>query len=164
MDVQAGETARCASVPERSLQATVNDETVRFLRRRLRAMLPGAAFNAKMIAENIAFGAAVLGAGHVELVERDGWWFVASNFNWLAAGLAPFEGIQPFPEQSSSSHRAEIYVTAFADHAYLRFGEAVCWLRGKPLQPLPDEGVTPPWCGNVVAFRLPRAHGGLNGR
>ena len=156
MCVEAGESTPDSSAPGNSpLRVTVNDETVRFLRRRLKAMLPDSAFSAKMIAENIAFGAAVLGAGHVELVERDGWWFVASNFNWLADGLAPFEGIQPFPQQSSSSHRAEIYVTAFADHAYLRLGEAVRWLRGKPLRPLPDQGVTPPWCCNVLAFRAP---------
>ena len=62
----------------------------------------------------------------------------------------------PFPEQSATGHRAEIYVTAFASHAYFRIGEAVTWIRGGPIAGgLPDEGVTPPWCSNVLAFRLP---------
>ena len=141
---------------------------------------------AKTIAENIAFGAAVLGSGHIELVDHEGWWFVASEFNWLAASKAHereielFERILPFPEQSPTGHRAEIYVTAFATTAYFRIGNAVTWLRGEPTTdqpttpsnpkhdtsptptsaprpgadpPLPDANITPPWCNTVVAFR-----------
>ena len=125
-------------------------------------MLPNARFDAKMIAENIAFGAAVLGAGHIELVDDDGWWFVASEFNWLgaaspASGIRLFEKILPFPEQSPTGHRAEIYVTAFADHAYFRIGERTTWIRGEPVRgALPHQGVTPPWCMNVLAFRVPK--------
>lgn len=146
----------------------VTEEAIAFLRRRLPAMLPTAQLSGKTIAENIAFGAAVLGAGHVELVARDPWWFVASNFNWLAASsavtgrpgtapeLAVFEKVQPFPEQAPTGHRAEIYVTAFAVDAYYRIGAAVTWLRGEPPSgALPDAGVTPHWCETVLAFRLP---------
>ena len=146
----------------------VSEEAIAFLRRRLPAMLPAAQLSGKTIAENIAFGAAVLGAGHVELVARDRWWFVASNFNWLAASsavaaraggapeLAVFEKVQPFPEQAPTGHRAEIYVTAFAADAYYRVGAAVTWLRGeRPPGALPDAGVTPAWCETVLAFRLP---------
>ena len=144
------------------MRAKINEDAIAFLRRRLRAMLPEARFSAKMIAENIAFGAAVLGSGHIEMVDHDGWWFVASEFNWLAASKANasevelFERIVRFPEQSPASHRAEIYVTAFAAQAYFRVGEAVTWLRGKPIAgALPDAGVTPSWCETVLAFRLP---------
>ena len=121
----------------------------------------GVEIRAKTIAENIAFGAASLGAGHIELVDNDGWWFVASEFNWLAASKAHereielFEKILPFPEQSPTGHRAEIYVTAYADSAYFRIGSAVTWLRGEPITtPLPDAGVTPPWCDKLLAFRF----------
>ena len=139
----------------------ISEAAIRFLRRRLQAMLGDARIGAKMIAENVAFGAAVLGAGHVELVDHDGWWFVASERNWLRASSAHagelelFERIVRFPEQSASAHRAEIYVTAYACEAYFRIGDAVTWIRGEPRDPLPDLGVTPPWCGNVLAFRLP---------
>ncbi len=140
----------------------ISDDALRFLRRRIADMLGTATVTGKLIAENIAFGAAVLGAGHIELVDRDGWWFVASEFNWLNASKAHaetielFEGMLPFPEQSPTGHRAEIYVAAFAEQAYFRIGEAVTWLRGEPTgEPLPDAGVTPPWCDHVVAFRLP---------
>ena len=138
------------------------DGAVDFLRRRIAGMFPGRRIDAKLIAENIAFGAAVLGAGHVELVDRGGWWFVASEFNWLAVSRAHdkevelFETILPFPEQSPTGHRAEIYVTAFADTAYFRIGDAVTWVRGEAADgDLPDRAVVPSWCSNVLAFRLP---------
>lgn len=143
-------------------RADVNEEALPFLRRRIVDMLPARRVTAKLIAENIAFGAAVLGAGHIELVDDGPWWFIASEFNWLGASKATecevelFERLVPFPEQSRTGHRAEIYVTAFADHAYFRIGDAVTWIRGEPIAGgLPDEGVTPPWCSNVLAFRLP---------
>lgn len=124
-------------------------------------MLPTTTVTPKLIAENIAFGAAVLGAGHIELVDSGPWWFVASEFNWLTASRAHdheielFEGLLPFPEQSPTGHRAEIYVTAFAEQAYFRIGDRVIWIRGEPVPgELPDAGVTPPWCTNVLAFRL----------
>ncbi|MCY3837180.1 MAG: hypothetical protein OXH09_00740 [Gammaproteobacteria bacterium] len=137
-------------------------DALEFLRRRVAGMFPGRRIDGKLIAENIAFGAAVLGAGHVELVDRDGWWFVASEFNWLVGSEAHtreielFETLLPFPEQSPTGHRAEIYVAAFAESAYFRIGDAVTWLRGETTDgELPDSGVVPPWCSNVLAFRLP---------
>ena len=135
---------------------------LQFLRRRLAGMFPGRRIDGKLIAENIAFAAAVLGAGHVELVDRDRWWFVASEFNWLArskshdGAIELFETILPFPEQSPTGHRPEIYVTAFAEAAYFRIGDAVTWLLGEGVPgELPDSGVVPSWCHNVLAFRLP---------
>ena len=140
----------------------INEAALPFLRRRIADMLPTSNVTPKLIAENIAFGAAVLGSGHIELVDHGGWWFVASEFNWLRASKAHdheaelFERLLPFPEQSASGHRAEIYVTAFAEQAYFRIGDRVTWIRGESARgELPDAGVTPPWCGNVLAFRLP---------
>ena len=148
------------------MRPNINEDALPFLRRRLLEMLGKDRITAKMIAENVAFGAAVLGAGHIELVANDGWWFVASEFNWLAASsahegeLALFERIVPFPEQSATGHRAEIYVAAYASDAYYRIGEAVTWIRGQAREPLPDAGVTPPWCDKTLAFRL----GALSGK
>ncbi|MYA18544.1 MAG: hypothetical protein F4Z28_18155 [Gammaproteobacteria bacterium] len=139
----------------------LSPDALEFLRRRVAGMFPGRRIDGKLIAENIAFGAAVLGAGHVELVDRDGWWFVASDFNWLGASRAHesevelFEAMLPFPEQSPTGHRPEIYVTAFAETAYLRIGDVVSWLQGDAADgDLPDRGVVPPWCTTVLAFRL----------
>ena len=144
----------------------IGEDSARFLRRRVRDMLAPARPTGKLIAENIAFGAAVLGAGHVELVEKNGWWFVASDFNWLAASSAHqregelFERMLPFPEQSSTGHRGEIYVVLFAADAYYRVGEHAVWIRGDRAAalanaPLPDAGVTPPWCATVIGFQMP---------
>ena len=145
-----------------SSRLAINEAALPFLRRRIIDMLPTDRVGGKLIAENVAFGAAVLGAGHIELVDNGPWWFVASEFNWLRASRAHereselFQGLLSFPEQSATGHRAEIYVTAFAEQAYFRLGDAVTWIRGEPTDgPLPDAGVTPPWCVNVLAFRLP---------
>ncbi len=157
--------------PGGSRRPELGEDAIRFLRRRITATFANssapAPIGARMIAENIAFGAAVLGASHVELVDRDGWWFVASEFNWLGASrthhgeLELFEKMLAFPEQSPTSHRAEIYVTAFAAQAYFRIGEAVTWIRGEDRRgALPDAGVTPPWCDTVLAFSLPGDAGG----
>ena len=145
------------------MRANISEDALPFLRRRLQSMLGEAPVNAKMIAENIAFGAAVLGSGHVELVDRGGWWFVASEFNWLAPASERsahanerelFERIVRFPEQSATAHRAEIYVAAFASSAYYRIAQTATWIRGEARSPLPDAGVTPPWCDTVLGFSL----------
>ena len=156
---QRGGAARGANA-----RTAISEASARFLRRRIADTLAPARVTPKLIAENIAFGAAVLGAGHVELVEQGGWWFVASSFNWLAASKAHqrerdlFEKMLPFPEQSATGHRAEIYVALFTSEAYCRVGEKTVWIRGERAArwsdgALPHTRVTPPWCVNVIGFR-----------
>lgn len=165
----------------------IHADTVAFLQRRIKDMYadgrsgspslgsPGSAqdnapITAKAMAENIAFGAAVAGSGHIEMVEQPPWWFVASATNWMACGDAHaeprelFERIVPFPEQGPTSHRTEIYVTAFAAEAYYAINDRVTWIRaasggrarGKASTTvaLPHVGVVPSWCTTVLAFRI----------
>ena len=144
----------------------IRPQTVAFLRRRLAEVFDGAP-SGSVIASNIAFGAAVAGAGHIEMVEHDGWWILASEHNWLAeatqgdaqpmtpgrrAAAELFERIVPFPQQGPTSHRAEIQVTAFAEQAYYSIDGAVTWVIGEATGAVHD-GVAPPWCGTVLAFR-----------
>ena len=148
----------------------IRPETLAFLRRRLAEIYDGEP-TASVIASNIAFGAAVAGAGHIEMVEHDGWWILASEHNWLrgessrddetksptsrprhAATAELFERIVPFPQQGPTSHRAEIQVTAFAEQAYYSIDGAVTWVIGEATGAV-HEGVAPPWCSTVLAFR-----------
>ena len=136
-----------------------------FLRRRAAQVLDEPV-SASALAANIAFGAAVLGAQHIELTHHGAWQFVASEFDWLhapdgeAASLERlFERITPFPQQGPGSHRSEIYVTAFARHAYVaRHGEVLWVVGGDGLSEcggeggLPHLGHVPPWCIHVLAF------------
>ncbi len=133
-----------------------------FVRRRAANVFDGGTVTANALASNIAFGAAVLGAGHVELTHDGDWWFVASEFDWLRAPSAHysdrtelFDRMVPFPEQGPGSHRSEVYVTAFARRAYVVQDDAVWWVLGE--QPasrsdLPHRDTVPPWCDNVLAF------------
>ena len=140
----------------------ISEATVAFLRRQVEAQFPETTITAKIIAENIAFGAAVAGAGHIELVDEAGWWFVASETNWLASGAHQsvnelFERIVPFPEQGPTSHRAEVYVTALARSAYFCVDDATTWIhRGgfEATRDLPHVGLVPAWCSTILAYRL----------
>lgn len=135
------------------------DATKHFMRRRAAELFPGGRVTPNALAANIAFGAAVLGARHVELTNDGDWWFVASDFDWLAqpngdsSGL--FERLTPFPEQGPGSHRSEVYVTAFAACAYTMRNDNVRWLAGDGAHHaarLPHEGRLPPWCTHLLAF------------
>lgn len=150
----------------------IRPQAVAFLKRRLAEVFDGEP-TGSMIASNIAFGAAVAGSGHIEMVKHEGWWILASEHNWLRGkaegadlgeGEVPasqprhdkvaelFERIVPFPQQGPTSHRAEIQVTAFAEQAYYSIDGAVTWVIGKATGAV-HEGVAPPWCGTVLAFR-----------
>lgn len=134
------------------------DAAEHFMRRRAAGLFPGGKVTANALAANIAFGAAVLGATHVELANDGHWWFVASDFDWLArpdgAAAGLFERMTPFPEQGPTSHRSEVYVPAFAACAYTVRDDDVQWLAGdgRDAARLPHEGRLPPWCINVLAF------------
>ena len=148
----------------------IRPQTVAFLRRRLARVFDGEP-TGSVIASNIAFGAAVAGAGHIEMVEHDEWWILASEHNWLRgesvrkgetrspatrprheAEAELFERIVPFPQQGPTSHRAEIQVTAFAEQAYYSIDGAVTWVIGEATGAV-HESVAPPWCRTVLAFR-----------
>jgi len=145
-----------------------------FVRRRAAQVFLGKPVSASALAANIAFGAAVLGAKHIELTHNGPWQFVASDFDWLrppdgeqASVARLFERITPFPQQGPGSHRNEIYVAAFARHAYVARGGEVLWVVGGDgigrvggdalsdgggESGLPHMGHVPPWCGHVLAF------------
>ena len=140
-------------------------DPIQFVRRRASEIFPGGRASGNVIASNIAFGVAVLGAGHVELNDDTDWWFIASDFDWLQPHPpignteTLFTQVIPFPEQGPTSHRPEIYVAAFAERAYALLPDSgVLQIAGPPLDeasPLPHEGVVPSWCTTVLGFRMP---------
>ena len=136
-------------------------DSMEFVRRRATRMFADGEITPNALAANIAFGAAVLGAGHVELTNEGDWWFVASEFDWLRAPSAHyadrselFVRFVAFPEQSPGSHRSEIYVSAFARRVYVVQDGDVWWVKGPRTSELPHEGSVPSWCVNVLAFNF----------
>ena len=142
-----------------------NNEAIQFIRRRKSEIFDEGVPSGNVIASNIAFGAAVLGAGHIELKNEGNWWFLASEFNWLQPNQhykeidSLFTRLVPFPEQSPSSYRSEIYITAFCDTAYV-FEKKSSELRYSvnieeiDTSKLPHHGIIPSWCTTVLAFHI----------
>ena len=54
------------------------DDSIQFIRRRSTEIFDGGRTSGSVIASNIAFGAAVFGAGHVELNDDTNWWSALS--------------------------------------------------------------------------------------
>lgn len=135
---------------------------IEFLRAHNEDLFPEGIVDGSVLVTNIAFGAAALGAGHVEIKDEHDWWYVASELNWLTQGIPenhdatyPFREVVAFPELSPTSYRPEIFVSVFADQAYLDLdGDCKQLLGESPPEPLPHVGVVPPWCIYVLAFRL----------
>lgn len=135
---------------------------IEFLRARKDELFPNGTIDGSVLVTNIAFGAAALGAGHVEIKDEGGWWYVASELNWLTRGLPDncaaeylFREVVPFPELSPNSYRPEIFVSVFADQAYFELDGQFKQLLGEPPpEPLPHIGVVPPWCSYVLAFKF----------
>lgn len=133
-----------------------------FLRAHNEDLFPDGIVDGSVLVTNIAFGAAALGAGHVEIKDEQDWWYVASESNWLTRGLPDdhgaeylFREVVPFPELSPTSYRPEIFVSVFAEQAYLELNGEYKQLLGEVIaEPLPHVGVIPPWCTYVLAFRL----------
>ena len=133
-----------------------------FLANRRDELFPDGVVSGSVLVSNVAFGAAALGVGHVEIKDHLDWWFVASESNWLMQGLPAehsvlrlFEEVIPFPELSPTSYRPEIDVTVFAQQAYLDLDGEVTYLFGEcPLANLPHRGVVPGWCRYVLGFKL----------
>jgi len=142
------------------------DDSIQFIRRRSAEIFDGGRVSGSVIASNIAFGAAVLGAGHVELNDDTDWWFVASEYDWLQPKPPSFDSVDmlfsrviPFPEQGPASHRPEIYVAAFAEEAYVLRDDGFLQVVGAGLpypatEPCPHVGVVPDWCTTVLGFLI----------
>ena len=110
---------------------------------------------------NVAFGAAALGAGHVEICNQNDWWFAASETNWLERDLAHsntvtdlFTSRLKFPALGPNSYRPELYVGAFATVIYLSLAEETIAVKGSLPENLPHVGEVPPWCNYVLACRV----------
>ena len=130
-----------------------------FIRESVKDIFPEGVVSGSVLLSNIAFGAAALGAGHIEICDANGWWFAASETNWLEKHLPKDTQVKdlflspvPFPQLSPTSFRPEIYVAAFANRIYLDLnGKTQAIKNTLPANPLPHLGVVPPWCHYVLA-------------
>jgi hypothetical protein len=100
-----------------------------------------------------------LGRGECRIVQRDGWWFVTSDIDWLVHELPLrelFQRVVPAPQHGEHSMRAEVLVNAYADDVLAISGGQATEIKGHapdgPLVQSVIQGSSP--CG-MIAFRLP---------
>ena len=139
-----------------------NDPLI-FIREQSRSMFPGGVVSGSVLMSNIAFGAAALGAGHVEICNEGNWWFAASETNWLQRELpdemsveALFTSRIKFSKLGPNSYRPELYVGAFAEAIYLDLNGESIGVKGDIPQNKPHIGVVPPWCVFVLGCQILR--------
>lgn len=140
----------------------VNDPLV-FIREQSRSMFPDGVVSGSVLMSNIAFGAAALGAGHIEICNADEWWFAASETNWLERELPPdthvedlFKSRLKFPKLGPTSYRPELYVGVFAADIYIDLDGQYSEIKGDTPSTRPHIGVVPPWCTFVLGCRILR--------
>lgn len=99
------------------------------------------------------------GGGDCHILQRDSWWFVLSNADWLAHDSIPvpdlFRQVVPAPAHGEHSLRAEVLSNAFASDVYTARGAQEDVIKGVAPPPHVLASVVaerPGW--RLVAFRL----------
>lgn len=99
-----------------------------------------------------------LGRGDCRIVQRDGWWGVTSDVDWLAHELPVsdlFERVVPAPAHGEHSMRAEILVNAFAQDVVALSGGELTDIKGRaPERDLLDLILGDASTTGMLAFRL----------
>lgn len=121
-------------------------------------MFPDGVVSGSVLMSNIAFGAAALGAGHIEICNSGDWWFAASETNWLERDLPESTNVEDlftsrvkFPSLGPNSLRPELYIGAYAQLIYLNLAGRTVAVKGALPEKPPHEGNVPPWCIYVLA-------------
>lgn len=99
-----------------------------------------------------------LGRGECRIVQRDRWWFVSSDVDWLAHDLSLrelFQRVVTAQDHGEHSMRAEVLIHGYArDVLAISRGEE-CLIAGtKPEQHLIEATLHGNWARALIAFRL----------
>ncbi len=139
---------------------TLNDPLV-FLREQSLAMFPERQVSGSVLMSNVAFGAAALGSGHVEICNNGNWWFIASETNWLERDLPSGCGVTDlfrsrvkFPQLGPNSYRPELYVGVYAEDVYVELNGRFVAIKGNEADARLHVGVVPPWCIYVLGCQI----------
>jgi hypothetical protein len=100
-----------------------------------------------------------LGRGECRIVQRDTWWLVLSNADWLAQAAVPtrelFDRVVPAAEHGEHSMRAEGLLSAFAADVFTMCDEEELQIKGQaPERALVKSAMDTGWPCRLVAFRM----------
>jgi hypothetical protein len=102
-----------------------------------------------------------LGHGECRIVQRDAWWLVVSDADWLAqAPVSPrelFERVVPAPEHGEHSMRAEVLLGVYAEDVFTLSAQEELQIKGElPPRELIQNAQYGGWSRRLLAFRVLR--------
>jgi hypothetical protein len=100
-----------------------------------------------------------LGRGECRILQRDAWWHVLSDKDWLAHPETSvrelFERVVPAPAHGEHSMRAEVLLGAFAEDVFTSSDGRELQVKGQAPDRAVIEGVLlGGWSRRLVAFRV----------
>lgn len=85
--------------------------------------------NPEAICTSIAEGALILGAKETNIKEKDGWWFISADLDWLKVTSSAqvnettaFDTTHAFPEGGINWFRSEVMAKVFSDSCFTYAG------------------------------------------
>lgn len=94
--------------------------------------------NPESICTSIAEGALILGANETNIKEKDGWWFVSADLDWLNVSsevqvneTTAFDTIHAFPEGGVNWFRSEVMAKVFSDCCFTNSSGEPVLITGK---------------------------------
>lgn len=100
-----------------------------------------------------------LGRGECRIVQRDAWWFVVSDVDWLAHAAISvrqlFDRVVPAPAHGEHSMRAEVLLSTYAEDVFTQSDEEDLQIKGQAPEPaLILTARNGDWSRRLIAFRL----------
>jgi|GEM_PF-2529188 len=100
-----------------------------------------------------------LGGGECRIVQRDGWWLVVSDADWLESAPAStrelFERVVPAPDHGEHSMRAEVLLGVYAENVFTFCAHEELQIKGEPPpRALIQDALHGGWTRRLLAFRL----------
>jgi hypothetical protein len=88
--------------------------------------------NPEHITTAIAQGALILGANKIQIENKEGWYLICADVDWLKTPsikevneISVFENIWAFPEAGQNWHRSEVMTRVYSEGAFSISGEEV---------------------------------------
>ena len=137
----------------------VLDDGVAWARSHVALLFPNGRVDPMILLSYVMADVLVLGRGECRIVERDGWWVVSSDVDWMAGARDPgrrgaevpinelFARVVAAPEHGEHSLRAEVLVNAFASDVAVWNGD-ISVIKGDA----PNASWPP--CRRALAFRI----------
>jgi hypothetical protein len=117
--------------------------------------------SAGMLARRVADDARLLGCALVEIDEREDWWLVGADLDWLGLGqhrpsdpLELFRRAWPFLEAGDNAMRSEVLVAAFAQDVFTTTACNIQFIQGAAPSLLLREWIAGRGCRRVIGFRM----------